>query len=80
MSGLHRQRLSACFLPNYRCPTAAHMLPGSAAGSYSSSSGSSRPDSPGTPSAQPPPLQRRLSMQRTASIRRLDSLADMCVG
>ena len=56
------------------------MLPGSAAGSYSSSSGSSRPDSPGTPSAQPPPLQRRLSMQRTASIRRLDSLADMCVG
>jgi hypothetical protein len=69
-----------CTPSSIRCPPAAHLMPGSAAGSYSSSSGSSRPDSPGTPSAQPPPLQRRLSMQRTASIRRLDSLADMCVG
>lgn len=49
-----------------------------AVGSYSSSSGSSRPDSPGTPVAQPPPLARKLSMQRTASKSvGLDTLAAM---
>ena len=48
--------------------------------SYSSSSStSSGPESPGTPGTTPP-MQRRLSMQRTSSIRRLDSLADMAIG
>ncbi len=46
-------------------------------GSYSSTG--SGPESPGTPTAAPPML-RKLSMQRTASIRRLDSLADMNIG
>lgn len=66
-----------------KCPSAMGGSNGghSAASSYSSSGGSSRPDSPGTPGAHPPPLARKLSMQRTASKSAgLDTLAAMNIG